>query len=93
MQSIINRIENNQFWKFHGGIHPPEQKFLTNDKPIKPLHLPEMLIIPVQQHIGVPGDILVNVGDSILKGEPLTNSTSPMAVPVHAPTSGTIRKR
>ncbi|MAG77663.1 MAG: electron transport complex subunit RsxC [Colwelliaceae bacterium] len=92
MQSIINRIENNQFWKFHGGIHPPEQKFLTNSKPIKPLHLPELLIIPVQQHIGVPGDILVNVGDTVLKGQSLTAPTSPMAVPVHAPTSGTIEK-
>ena len=92
MQSIINRIENNQFWKFHGGIHPPEQKFLTNSKPIKPLHLPELLIIPIQQHIGVPGDILVNVGDTVLKGQSLTAPTSPMAVPVHAPTSGTIEK-
>lgn len=92
MQSIINRIENNQFWKFHGGIHPPEQKFLTNSKPIKPLHLPELLIIPVQQHIGVPGDILVNIGDTVLKGQALTTPTSPMAVPVHAPTSGTIQK-
>ncbi|NMP32762.1 electron transport complex subunit RsxC [Thalassotalea sp. M1531] len=92
MQSIINRIENNQFWKFHGGIHPPEQKFLTTNKPIRSLHLPEMLIIPIQQHIGVAGDICVNIGDQVLKGEALTAPSSPMAVPVHAPTSGTIEK-
>ncbi|WP_245961468.1 electron transport complex subunit RsxC [Thalassotalea euphylliae] len=92
MQNIINRIQNNQFWKFHGGVHPPEQKFLTADKPIKPLQLPELLIIPVQQHIGVPGDIQVKVGDHVLKGEPLTSPSSPMAVPIHAPTSGTIEK-
>ena len=92
MQNIISRIQNNQFWKFHGGVHPPEQKFLTADKPIKPLQLPELLIIPVQQHIGVPGDIQVKVGDHVLKGEPLTAPSSPMAVPIHAPTSGTIEK-
>ncbi|WP_220348268.1 electron transport complex subunit RsxC [Thalassotalea euphylliae] len=92
MQNIINRIQNNQFWKFHGGVHPPEQKFLTADKPIKPLQLPELLIIPVQQHIGVPGDIQVKEGDHVLKGEPLTSPSSPMAVPIHAPTSGTIEK-
>ncbi|WP_258872664.1 electron transport complex subunit RsxC [Thalassotalea euphylliae] len=92
MQNIISRIQNNQFWKFHGGVHPPEQKFLTADKPIKPLQLPELLIIPVQQHIGVPGDIQIKVGDHVLKGEPLTAPSSPMAVPIHAPTSGTIEK-
>ncbi|WP_448212195.1 electron transport complex subunit RsxC [Colwellia sp. MEBiC06753] len=92
MQSIINRIEHNHFWKFSGGVHPPEQKFLTTDKPIKPLLLPEQLVIPVQQHIGVAGDILVNIGDHVLKGQPLTAPSSPMAVPVHAPTSGTIEQ-
>ena len=92
MNSVISRIENNHFWKFHGGIHPPEQKFLTNDKPIKPISLPELLIIPIQQHIGVPGDILVSQGDRVLKGQALTIPSVPMAVPVHAPTSGTIEK-
>jgi len=92
VQSIINRIENNQFWKFHGGIHPPEQKFLTTNRPIRTLHLPNLLIIPVQQHIGVPGDIRVKEGDYVLKGESLTSPSSPMAVPVHAPTSGVIEK-
>ncbi|MFD2167152.1 electron transport complex subunit RsxC [Thalassotalea euphylliae] len=92
MQDIIQRIDNNQFWKFHGGIHPPEQKFLTNDKPIRPLHLPEQLVIPVQQHIGVPGDLLVKPGDKVLKGQALTAPSTPMAVPIHAPTSGKIDK-
>ena len=92
VNAIISRIENNQFWKFHGGIHPPEQKFLTKDKPIKPLSLPSLLVIPIQQHIGVAGDILVSQGDKVLKGQPLTMPSVPMAVPVHAPTSGTIEK-
>lgn len=90
MESIINRINQQKFWSFHGGVHPPEQKTLTNQKPIKPLSLPEQLIIPLQQHIGRQGDLLVQIGDHVLKGQPLTKSTNPMAVPVHAPTSGTI---
>jgi len=90
VQSIIERIEKGQFWKFHGGIHPPEQKFLTTDKPIKKSHLPAELIIPVQQHIGMPGDLIVNVGDKVLKGQALTKTSLPMMVPIHAPTSGEI---
>ncbi|MFT7006240.1 MAG: electron transport complex protein RnfC [Colwellia sp.] len=90
MESIIDRITQGKFWHFHGGIHPPEQKTITSDKPIKHLPLPEQLILPLQQHIGRQGDLIVNVGDKVLKGQALTQSSNPMAVPVHAPTSGTI---
>jgi len=90
MESIIQRITQGKFWPFHGGIHPPEQKHFTCDKPIRQLPLPKQLIVPLQQHIGRQGDLLVNVGDKVLKGQPLTQSINPMAVPIHAPTSGTI---
>ncbi|XQW83755.1 electron transport complex subunit RsxC [Thalassotalea piscium] len=90
MESVIERIEQGKFWKFHGGIHPPQQKFLSTDKPIRKLPIPELLRIPVQQHIGEPGDILVSVGDHVLKGQPLTVANHPMVVPIHAPTSGKI---
>ncbi len=90
MESIIERINQGKFWDFHGGIHPPEQKAITSGKPIKHLPLPKQLILPLQQHIGRQGDLLVEVGDKVLKGQALTQSSNPMAVPVHAPTSGTI---
>jgi electron transport complex protein RnfC len=88
--SIIERIKRGDFWTFHGGIHPPQQKFLTTDKPIRAISIPEQIILPLQQHIGIPGDLQVNVGDKVLKGQPLTHSNHPMAVPIHAPTSGTV---
>ena len=90
MESIIERIKRGHFWKFHGGIHPPEQKHLTQDKPIRSIPIPELLQLPLQQHIGQSGELIVNIGDQVLKGQPLTRCSSPMAVPVHAPTSGTI---
>ena len=90
MESIIERIQKGHFSQFHGGIHPPEQKFLTSTKPIASARIPEQLIIPVRQHIGQAGDINVAVGDKVLKGQTLSTSSSPMQLPVHAPTSGTI---
>jgi len=90
MDSIIERINQGKFWHFHGGIHPPEQKSITSGKPIKLLALPKQLILPLQQHIGFQGNLLVKVGDKVLKGQALTQQSNPMAVPVHAPTSGTI---
>ena len=90
VESVVARITRGHFWDFHGGIHPPEQKSLTSSKPIKQLALPKQLIIPLQQHIGREGDLLVKIGDQVLKGQALTLSTNPMEVPIHAPTSGTI---
>jgi electron transport complex protein RnfC len=90
VESVIERITRGNFWDFHGGIHPPEQKALTSSKPIKTLTLPKQLIIPLQQHIGREGDLLINIGDKVLKGQALTLSTNPMVVPIHAPTSGII---
>jgi len=90
MESIIERINQGKLWQFHGGIHPPEQKAETSSKPIKQLPLPDQLIIPLQQHIGRQGELLVSVGDKVLKGQALTQGSNPMAVPIHAPTSGTI---
>jgi electron transport complex protein RnfC len=90
LTSIIERINKGNFWKFHGGIHPPGQKFLTNEKPIRTLELPKELIIPLQQHIGQIGKLLVKAGDKVLKGQQLTLHSSPMSVPVHAPTSGVV---
>ncbi|MFT5850817.1 MAG: electron transport complex protein RnfC [Colwellia sp.] len=90
MGSVIERIKRANFWTFHGGIHPPEQKFLTTDKPIRAVSIPEQLILPLQQHIGIAADLRVKVGDKVLKGQALTQSMHPMAVPIHAPTSGTI---
>ena len=90
VEHIIERIKRGHYWKFHGGIHPPEQKFLTNSKPIRSLAMPSQLILPLQQHIGRAGKLLVAVGDKVLKGQALTFGQHPMSVPIHAPTSGSI---
>ena len=91
MSSIISRIKKGQWWKFHGGIHPPQQKHFTYNKPIRNIAMPEELILPLKQHIGQKGELIVSVGDKVLKGQALTQSHHPMAVPIHAPTSGTVK--
>lgn len=90
MESVIERIKRGSFWDFHGGIHPPEQKFLTCTKPIASAQIPERLIIPLRQHIGQAGKLIVSIGDKVLKGQSLSAIVTPMSLPVHAPTSGTI---
>ncbi|KHT65389.1 electron transporter RnfC [Photobacterium gaetbulicola] len=90
MLSIIEQIKQGQLWDFPGGIHPAENKTLSNRTAITRAGVPDELVLPLKQHIGTKGEILVNVGDHVLKGQPLTKSDMSMCVPIHAPTSGTV---
>lgn len=90
MPSLFQQIKAGQLWDFHGGIHPPARKKLTSQAPIGQMALPERLYIPLRQHIGVAGKLLVKAGDLVLKGQPLTAADNAMAIPVHAPTSGQV---
>ncbi|MFQ2247034.1 electron transport complex subunit RsxC [Aeromonas dhakensis] len=90
MQSLLERIKAGTLWDFHGGIHPPENKEQSSLTPVVDAGLPPQLIIPVRQHAGPAGDLLVRVGDRVKKGQPLTRHEKGRIVPVHASTSGTI---
>lgn len=90
MNNVVERLKNGRTYGFHGGIHPVEFKTLSNTTVIKRPPLPETLYLTVKQHIGTEGQIIVEAGDKVLKGQILTRSTNPFAVPVHAPTSGTV---
>ena len=91
MPTLFQHIQAGKVWDFHGGIHPPSRKERTNQKPVALLDIPDRLYIPLRQHIGVAGKVLVKVGDRVLKGQALTQADNAMAVPVHAPTSGIVQ--
>jgi len=88
--SLIEQIKNGKLWRYLGGVHPQENKAQSTSLAITTASIPKHLIIPVKQHIGQGGQIIVASGDRVLKGQPLTASDSFMTVPVHAPTSGII---
>ena len=75
---------------FDGGIHPQENKHQSTQNPITQLPLPAQLIVPVGQHIGAPADVIVAVGDSVLKGQLIAKPKGFVSAAIHAPTSGKI---
>mgnify|MGYP003650940647 FL=1 len=87
---IIEKLNNHELWDFPGGVFPAERKTLSNQTPIGKLPIPERLYVPIKQHIGVEGHLIVEVGQKVLKGQALTKSINPFAVPIHASTSGEI---
>ncbi|QGM80335.1 electron transport complex subunit RsxC [Otariodibacter oris] len=88
--NVLSRIREGKLWEFPGGVHPPEMKKQSNQKPIRTLHLPKHFYVPVVQHSGSAGNIIVQIGDQVLKGQPLTQGDNYRQLPVHSPTSGKV---
>ncbi|MGL4381405.1 MAG: electron transport complex subunit RsxC, partial [Vibrio sp.] len=90
MLSLIEQIQSGKLWDFPGGIHPIENKHQSTHQPLSNATIAAQLILPLKQHIGQAGDLLVKVGERVLKGQRLTQSLSGLRLPIHAPTSGVI---
>ncbi len=81
-----------KLFRVRGGVHPASHKERTSGEPIRVLPMPPKLYIPLQQHIGAPAEAVVRKGERVLKGQLLARSQGAVSAPVHAPTSGTIKK-
>ena len=79
-----------KLWPFHGGIHPPENKQQSNGSHIETMPIPAQLILPLSQHIGAPAKAIVEVGDTVLKGQLIASAQGFVSANLHAPTSGRI---
>lgn len=75
---------------FPGGIHPPENKAISNGSPIAPGPLPEQLVLPLGMHIGAPATPRVSQGDTVRKGQMIADPKGAVSAAIHAPTSGTV---
>lgn len=79
-----------KIWPIKGGVHPPFNKECSTQQPIIKSTIPAVLTVPVLQHIGELGHILVEEGQQIFKGQPLTDLPEGLGAITHAPTSGKI---
>ncbi len=77
-------------FSFFGGVHPQEGKWYTCDKEIQEFPEPDILVIPMSQHIGAPCKPLVKKGDSVLVGQKIGDNEG-LCVPVHSPVSGKVK--
>jgi len=77
-------------FSFFGGVHPKENKWYTCDREIQIFPEPDVLIIPMSQHIGAPCKPLVKKGDPVTVGQKIGDNQG-LCVPVHSPVSGTVK--
>ena len=74
---------------FFGGIHPKYKKEMSKEDKTYDLVAPKLAVIPMVQHIGVPCEPLVQVGDYVKMGQKIGDGEG-LCVPVHASVSGTV---
>jgi electron transport complex protein RnfC len=77
---------------FSHGIHPPEHKEATADKPIRRLPFAPGMIIPLSQHTGAPAVSIVREGQEVVRGEPIAKAGGFVSVPMHSPATGIIER-
>jgi electron transport complex protein RnfC len=75
---------------FPGGLKIPTHKELTSAKPSLITPLPDLIILPLQQHIGTAAEPVIGIGDKVRKGQIVARAEGYVSVPVHASTSGRI---
>ena len=75
---------------FRHGVHPPEEKELTNQLPIRRMPFADELVFPLRQHAGKPALLCVKVGDHVERGDTLGEADGFMSVPIHASAAGTV---
>ena len=76
-------------FSFFGGVHPKENK-IARDMPIQEFPEPDILVIPMSQHIGAPCKPLVKKGDLVTVGQKIGDNQG-LCVPVHASVSGKVK--
>ncbi len=77
---------------FKGGIHPKEQKALTENFAFEKMPLPKQIIIPLSQHAGKPAKSLVNKGSEVKAGEVIAEQDGFVSSPIHSPVTGKVIK-
>jgi len=75
---------------FRGGVHPRDEKALTRDLPLQDMPDPDVLLLPLQQHLGRPSVPAVKKGEWVREGQLLAEAQDGISAVVRAPRAGTI---
>jgi electron transport complex protein RnfC len=80
------------FFSFKGGVFPPHCKEATSRLKVEKAKEPNLVIIPLQQHIGAPCIPLVKVGDQVKVGQKIGEGKAFVSAPVHSSISGKVKQ-
>ena len=76
---------------FRGGTHPPGNKELSSGSAIQRIPAPDVVTVPLCQHLGAPSKPVVSKGDKVKKGQEIGAQNGFISLPTHSPVSGTVK--
>lgn len=74
----------------HGGLRLPAEKETSTDSGIVVAPVPPQLVLPITQHVGNPAMPVVDIGDTVKKGQLVAAADGTISAPVHASSSGRV---
>lgn len=75
---------------FKYGVHIPHYKKFSEDKEISRMSIPQIVIIPMLQHLGAVCQPLVSVGDRVEVGQRIGEAPAFISADVHSSVSGRV---
>ncbi len=77
---------------FRHGIHPPDNKSLSNESKVEVMETPETVTLPLLQHLGVPCKQTVKFGQMVGYGEMIGKGEAFVSASLHSPVAGKVKK-
>lgn len=90
INDYVKAIRAERFEGYYGGIHPSENKELSEHVDLVRFPDPETVVIPLSMHAGAPANAVVEVGDEVMVGQKIGEAGGFISSPVHASVSGTV---
>lgn len=79
------------FKTFPGGVHPPEEKELSEHCAFEAMPMPSMVILPLSQHLGKQATPTVDKRAVVARGQVIAQADGFISAPVHASITGTVK--
>ncbi|MBR9974237.1 MAG: electron transport complex subunit RsxC [Bacteroidetes bacterium] len=79
------------FKTFPGGVHPPEEKELSEHCAFERMPAPSIVILPLSQHLGKQARPLVEKRAVVAEGQVVAEADGFISAPVHSPITGTVK--
>ncbi|WP_270940929.1 electron transport complex subunit RsxC [Romboutsia lituseburensis] len=78
------------FKSFIGGVHPKDNKAMSEGCIIEKAPIPNKVVIPLRQHIGSMASPVVHIGDIVKKGQLIAANEGYISSNIHASICGTV---
>lgn len=75
-----------------GGLKLDTHKHRSTLRPLRPAPLPDVFVLPLNQHAGHAARPLVAPGDRVARGQPIAEPAGEISAWLHAPASGVVRE-